>query len=327
MTNKQLNWGIVGPGKIAHKFVQDVQRLPQHRVMAVSSRSQQRSDDFAATYNIPHAYDNHLDVLRDVDVDIVYIASPHPMHARLSIDALNHKKHVLCEKPLGVNTAEVKSMISAARDNNVFLMEALWSRFNPTINELYNRIKNGDIGEVNYINADFSFAADITNSTSRLINMDLAGGALLDVGIYPIFLSYIIKGIPTSIYAASQMHETGADLQTSAIFQYENGMAMIMGGFASTTDSPATIVGTKGRIEIDPRWHESIGYTLSQGNTKEHFSLPTTGNGFMPEIEECYRAISQGKIESECWSHQNSLDLIGIMDDIREQVGLRYPCE
>jgi predicted dehydrogenase len=327
MKDNVLRWGIIGPGKISDKFVEDLSRMPQHAIVAVASRDGMKARHFAVRHQIPKSYDQHTALFNDQNIDIVYIGTPHHVHADLSIQAMKNGKHVLCEKPLAVNKQQVQEMILCSKENNVFLMEALWSRFNPSIVDILSRIKNGEIGDVNYIHADFSFAGNLDDHHSRLVNMDLAGGALLDVGIYPIFLCYAILGLPNSIQSSSRFHQTGADIQTAAIFTYDHALAHVMGGFASTTDSPAAICGTKGRIEIHSRWHDAGGYTVIKGEAKEVVELPTIGHGFMPEIDECYRMISQQKIESVSWSHQASLDLISVMDEIREQVGLRYPFE
>ena len=239
-------------------------------------------------------------------------------------------KHVLCEKPLAVNRHQVQSIIDASKKHNVFMMEAFWSRFNPTIQAAMDHVSNKDIGEVNYINADFTFFRDDPDD-SRMLSMELAGGSLLDMGVYPVFLAYLIFGKPQQVLATGRFHTTGFDLQMAAILKYENGIANIMSGFKSQSDMVAKIYGTNGRIFIHPIWHETKGYTLIQGNggdlKTQTFSLPTNGKGFTYEIEECRKCIIQNKIESDLWSHQNSLDLIEITDTIRRQMGLKYPFE
>jgi predicted dehydrogenase len=227
---------------------------------------------------------------------------------------------------LAVNRQQVLNLIAASESNEVFLMEAFWTRFNPTIEAVMAAIKNNAIGSVNFISADFSFfrAAD---PESRLLNVDLAGGSLLDVGVYPIFLSYLIMGYPEEIMATSIQHATGADLQTSAILKYKDGLANIMSGFQSASDMVAKIYGTHGKIFIDKMWHESQGYQIEVNDHITAYSLPTKGKGFTYEIEECRYCISKGLKESHKWSHQDSLNLISICDDIRKQIGLKYPFE
>lgn len=205
-------------------------------------------------------------------------------------------------------------------------MEAFWTRFNPSFREAFSKIKRGEIGEVKYINADFAFFVEKFGAIGdRKIDMKLGGGALLDIGVYPLFLCYIVLGIPTEILAKSNFHETGADLQTSMILQYDNAQAILHASFVSTSNIKATINGTKGRINLNTLWHEAQSYTLTVNNQEEEFLLPTKGIGFTYEIEECNQCIKENRIESVLWSHQNSLDLINMVDEVKKQIGLIYP--
>ena len=327
---KTLKWGIVGLGNIAHAFVKDLQLLKGHAVTACASRSESRAELFARYYDIPRSYGSYSELFQDAQVDIVYIATPHDSHAALSIAAMQQKKHVLCEKPLAVNAKQVRSIIKAARANEVFMMEAFWSRFNPSIQAALEHVKSGTIGAVNYLNADFTFFRE-DPADSRMLSMDLAGGSLLDMGVYPVFLAYMIFGKPKQVLATGRFHPTGVDLQTAALLKYENGIANIMSGFKSQSDMVAKIYGTNGRIFIHPVWHEAQGYTLIQGNdgqfNSQTISLPTKGKGFTYEIMECKKCIAENKMESTAWSHQHSQDLIEIVDEIRAQMGLKYPFE
>ena len=327
-TSKKLNWGIIGLGKIAHAFVKDLQLVEACSLVAVASRSQNKATEFAQQYQATKAYSSYTELFQDPEVDIVYIATPHNLHASLAIEAMNAGKHVLCEKPLAVNRVQVSNMIEAATQNQVFLMEAFWSRFNPSIREIIQRIDKGELGKIKQVSANFSFHLDAPIE-SRAYNMDLAGGALLDVGVYPIFLAYVTLGMPSEMYAISNFHETGADLQTTAILKYDQAVAHVMGGFETHSDMRAEICGTKASVFIEPRWHETRAYSLLNNETKktEHFPHPFQGKGFIFEIEECLKCIHAGKLASDLWSWQNSLDLIQICDDIRKQIGLRYPFE
>ena len=327
---KSINWGIIGLGNIAHQFAKDLLLVEGAKLAAVASRSQEKANAFAQTYQADSAYGDYDSILNDPNVDIIYIATPHNSHEELTIRALRAGKHVLCEKPLAVNQNQVKNMVKVAQEERRFLMEAFWSKFNPSIKECLSLVEKGKIGEVNYVNADFSFYRDDPDD-SRMLNMDLAGGSLLDMGVYPVFLAYSIFGNPKQILATGRFYKTGADIQTSAILKFENGIANIMSGFASQTDMVAKIYGTGGRIYIHPYWHETQGFTLIEGNGGEYktteISLPTKGKGFTYEIEECLVCIRNGQLESENWSHQHSIDLITITDEIRNQMGLHYPFE
>lgn len=325
-----MNWGIIGLGNIAHLFVQDLLLVKEASIGAVASRNQSKANRFAEKYKVAKAYGNYQALLKDPDIDIIYIATPHNSHEQLSIAALEAGKHVLCEKPLAVNQSQVQQMIAVAQEEGRFLMEAFWAKFNPSIKKVLALIDKGVIGAVNYVNADFTFYREDPDD-SRMLNMDLAGGSLLDMGVYPLFLAYSIFGNPEQILATGRFHQTGADIQTAAILKFKNGIANMMSGFVSQSDMVAKIYGTKGRIYLHPYWHETQGFTLIEGNdgntktTKMHY--PTKGKGFTYEIEECMQCIQQGKLESPNWTHQNSVDLIGITDEIRRQAGLTYPFE
>ncbi|MEM7105783.1 MAG: Gfo/Idh/MocA family oxidoreductase [Bacteroidota bacterium] len=321
-----LKWGIIGLGNIAHQFAKDLQLVEGSKIVSVASRNLSKAFEFGAEYGVVKCYGNYNEILDDPDVDIVYVATPHNSHVTLSVAAMNAGKHVLCEKPLAVNKHEVNTIISAARNNQVFMMEAFWSRFNPSIVKAMEVIRSGEIGEINYLNVDFTFFRN-DNDDSRMLNMDLAGGSLLDMGVYPVFLSYLIFGIPEDILATGRFHKTGVDIQTSAILKYPNGIANVFSGFASQSDMVAKIYGTKGAIFIQPIWHESQGIKIRTEGKMTLHSLPTKGKGFTYEIEECMRCIQNGQLESDQWSHQNSLDLITITDEIRDKIGLRYPFE
>jgi predicted dehydrogenase len=323
---KKIRWGIIGLGKIAHSFAHDLQLVEGNELSAVASRRLGKAELFAEKYQVKKAYGSYAEILKDDDIDIIYVATPHISHMEFSIAAMESGKHVLCEKPLAVNAQQVQKMILSSKENNVFLMEAFWSRFNPAIGEVFRLIKKGTIGEVNYVNADFSFYTNASYS-SRLMNIELAGGALLDIGIYPIFLAYSIFGMPEQVSATSRFHPTGVDVQTAALLKYKNGIANLMCGFKSSSDMVAKIYGTKGSIFIDSIWHMAQGFTVDINNEKKHYSFPTKGNGLIYEIEECNRCILANQLESPNWTHQNSLDIISITDEIRKQTGIKYPFE
>ena len=321
---------MVGLGNIAHQFIKDLMLIEEAEVIACASRSLSNAQSFARQYGVPTYYGDYQSLFEDEGVDIVYIATTHNTHAELGIAAMDAGKHVLCEKPLAVNAFQVSQMIQAANNNGVFMMEAFWTRFNPSIIKILDHIKAGAIGTVNYINADFTFYRDDSDD-SRMLNVDMAGGSLLDMGVYPVFLAYLIMGIPEHILATARLHTTGADLQTAAIFKYPIGIADLMSGFCSESDMSAKIYGTNGKIFIDPIWHETQGFRMVIGKNgkykEQHFSFPTIGKGFTYEIQECHKCIQKGQRESLLWSHQNSLELITLTDEIRRQSGIVYPFE
>lgn len=325
MNTEKIKWGIIGLGTIAHQFANDLMLVEEAELVAVASRSFDKAQEFAEKYDCKKAYDSYDAIINDPEIDILYIATPHNSHAVLTIKALQNNKHVLCEKPLALNYNDALQMIEASKKNNKFFMEAFWTRFNPSFREAFSKIKNGEIGEVKYINADFAFCANLEGIGNRNTDLKLGGGALLDIGVYPLFLCYIVLGIPNEIVAMSNFYKTGADVQTSMILQYENAQAILHASFVSTSNIKATINGTKGRINLNTLWHEAQSFTLNADNKEEEILLPTKGKGFTYEIEECHHCIKENRIESELWSHQNSLELINIVDQVRSQIGLEYP--
>ncbi|GAA4278085.1 Gfo/Idh/MocA family protein [Aquimarina mytili] len=323
--NKEIKWGIIGLGNIAHQFVKDLALIPNAELSAVASRTISKAESFANQYKAKKAYGSYDELIADPDIDIVYIATPHNLHAHLTIKSLEHNKHVLCEKPIALHSNEALKMVETSRATNKFFMEAFWTRFNPSVREALQKIKNGDIGEVNYINADFAFNVGIPQE--RMIDLKTGGGSLLDMGVYPLFLAYCILGKPEKILASANFYDSGADKQTSMILHYHNAQAVLHSSFVSPSDMIATISGTEGRILLNAIWHETQSYTLIKNNHRVDYQYPTIGKGFTYEIEECHQCIENKRIESSLWSHQNSLDLISIVDKVREQTGLEFPSE
>jgi predicted dehydrogenase len=275
----KVKWGIIGLGNIAHQFANDLLLIEEAQLDAVASRNLEKAEEFAKNYNCKKAYASYDAIMNDDEIDILYIATPHDSHAVLTIKALQNNKHVLCEKPIALNYNDALQMINASKATNNFFMEAFWTRFNPSFQETFSKIKNGEIGDVKYINADFAFQAEKLEG-NRMTDIKLGGGSLLDIGVYPLFLSYVLLGIPTEILAKSNFHETGADLQTSMILQYDNAQAILHSSFVSLSEMKATINGTKGRIDLNPLWFEAQSYTLIKNNQKTKFKLPTKGKGY-----------------------------------------------
>lgn len=324
---EKIRWGIVGPGHIAHSFAKDLQLVDDGELTGVASRNIARAKEFADEYGAEHSFGSYQELFESDVVDVLYIATPHTSHCELTIEALNNGKAVLCEKPMGIAADEVKKMIAAAKENRVFLMEALWSRFNPSIVKVKNVIAEGKIGDIAYLNANFGFYALDRDEDSRLLNPDLAGGSLLDIGIYPIFLAYLLLGKPDNIEAVSLFHKTGVEIQTAMIFEYPHAQATMTSGLRSKMQGQAEISGTKGSAFLHDRWHETQGYSLEIDGKREDFDLPTNGKGYTHEIEEVHECIKLGRLQSEKWSLQNSLDLINLLDEVRHITGTTFPFE
>jgi predicted dehydrogenase len=320
--NRKIKWGLIGLGNIAHQFVKDLLLVEDAELEAVASRDIVKAQDFANTYKAKQAFGSYQEIIECKDIDILYIATPHDSHCSLTLAGLNHGKHILCEKPIALNAAQTREMITAARSNGRFLMEAFWTRFNPSFRAAYQKIKAGELGQIKYVNADFAF--HVPKTQPRMKDLNLGGGSLLDMGVYPVFLSYMVLGMPEKIHASAHFYDTGADQQTSMILKYPEANALLHSSFVSPSNMIATISGTEGRINLKSIWHETQSYELIKNNHRVEYHSPTMGKGFSHEIIECHQCIRNDRIESELWSHQNSLELIQIMDDIRASIGLEY---
>jgi len=323
----KIKWGVVGPGKIARKFASDLKLVHEAELTAVGSRNLKRAQEFADEFDVPHVFGSYEELFQSPEVDVLYVATPHNFHKDLAIRAMENGKHVLCEKPLGISRAEVTEMLAASKQNNVFLMEAMWSRFNPTIQKVKQMVDDGELGKLAYLHADFAFYALDRGLDSRLLNPELASGSVLDIGIYPIFLSYLLLGMPDKILATSNFHPNGTELQTSMIFDYEQAQAVLYSGLTSRSSMIAEISCTDGELLLNSRWHEADGYKLVKEGEEQEFSMPLTGIGYYYEILEVNKCLKEEKIESSLWSHQNSLDLSELLDTVREKCRIKFPFE
>lgn len=323
-----INWGIIGCGRIAAKFADDLNKIEGAKLYAVASRSIDKAINFGKTYNAVKAFGSYQELVEDQTIDVVYIATPHPMHKAHTILTLENNKHVLCEKPFAMNTHEVKSMIAKSKGNDKFLMEAIWTMFFPYMFKLKELIADGVLGEVKMIEADFGFKADF-DPASRLFDKELGGGALLDIGIYPLSLCQMLLGKPDEISALSHLGQTGIDESTAINLKWIGGaMASLNCTILTDTKCVAKIFGTKAYIEIDSRWHESKSMHLKdRDGIIESYHFEDEYLGFAYEIKEVNNCILQKKLESEQVDHQFSLELMQTIDLIRESIGLRYPAD
>ena len=319
---KRIHWGIIGLGKIAHKFVSDLKLVDNIVLEAVASRSEEKARDFAEKYNAVSWYGSYEALFQNKNVDIVYIATPHTYHKENTLLALSHHTAVLCEKPFAINAVQARKMIAAAQKNKTYLMEAMWSRFIPVIQQVKAMIDNGEIGEISYIQADFAFRAPMT--IQRVHDMKLGGGSLLDIGIYPVFLSYLLLGMPDDIMAKAHFFESGADSQLSMILHYKNAQAVLHSSFLSHSKRLAKISGTLGEIIIEAPWNESDGFTLHKSGKTIAIEDKTRGRGYTYQIESSNDCLRNNELENQLWTHQNSLELMLLLDRIRGVIGLHY---
>lgn len=323
--DKICRWGIIGPGKIAAKFAAALQLVEGAVLHAVASRDVEKARQFAATWQAPLFYDSYEMLATNDEVDAVYIATPHTFHHAHALLCLQHGKAVLCEKPMSVNYASTLEMVNTARQHNVFLMEAMWSRFLPIIAKTLELVQDGEIGTLKYLRADFGFAAPF-NAASRLFDLRLGGGSLLDVGVYPLFLALLLLGKPDAVKAFAQLAPTGADETTSALLYYNNGaMANIVSSIGAQTPITAEITGTHGTIVLDRPWYKGSAIRVQKNDAvTASFSLPYGGNGFEFQVQEVQQCLRNGAIESPRMPLSFSLLLSSVMEDISKINNIWY---
>lgn len=324
--DKIYNWGIIGLGAIAEKFANDLKLLTNARLFAVASRNKQKAIAFAKKHNAVHAYGDYKDIIKNKDLDIIYIATPHSSHYENTVSCLINKIAVLCEKPLAINSSEVKKMITAARENNTFLMEAIWTRFLPSTAKLIELIEEKAIGKVQFIRADFGFKAP-KDPDNRFFNIMLGGGSLLDAGIYPLFMAHLVLGKPSGIKAMASIGSTGVDENCGITLQYNDGqIASLFSSIVAATGTEAEISGEKGRILLHNGFFSPTKVSLiKQDGSVTTFKPDYQGAGFTYETAEVMYCLDNGLIESKKMSHAFSLELMEVMDKIRQECGIYYP--
>ena len=326
MAQDKIRWGILSTGWIAHKFAAALRVSDRCEISAVGSRKMDNARKFAAEFKIPHAYGSYEELVSDPEVDVIYVATPHNLHLHDTLLALDHGKHVLCEKPFGVNAQEAMKMIARAKEKKLFLMEALWSRFLPNIIKTKELVDSGVIGEVKLLTAAFSIRSE-GGPEHRHFNIDLCGGTMLDTGIYNVFLSLFLLGEPDAFTAMAGLGAQGGDDSCSYTFKYKNDtLAVMYSSFLADPAVAAEIHGTKGKIYLEHLWFcpGPVKVTYHDGR-EERFDFNIRGNGYEYEAEEVARCIILGKTESPSMTWSDSLRLIGMLDKIRRQCGIVYP--
>lgn len=321
---KKINWGIIGLGKIANKFAEDLMLSSDAILYGVASRDPEKAEAFCKKFKANKYYGTYHQLAKDPEIDIVYIATPHTFHFENTMMCLKNNKAVLCEKPMGMNAKEVECMIAEAKSRNLFLMEGLWTRFIPATEKLIEMLHQKLIGEIQFVRADFGFKGDL-NLKSRVYAKSLGGGSLLDIGIYPIYLSLLTLGKPSDIRAVATMAETEVDNSCSMLFSYKNGAkANLESSLVENTPTEAFIFGSKGIIKLHKRFHHSKKITITQNGETETIEMKYTGNGYIHEIEEVNRCLINQETESSKLPHKTSLDLIALLDSVRNEIGLTY---
>ena len=325
---KTINWGIIGTGWIAEKFAEGLSVLPDAKLKAVASREMERARKFASQYRIDTAHGAYDRIAQDPDIDVIYVATPHPYHCENTLMCLENGKAVLCEKPFAMNEREVLQMISKAKEKKLFLMEAFWTRFLPTIRKTMEIIASGELGTVRYINSDFGVWR-LFDPANRAFNKDLGGGSLLDIGIYPVFLTLLLWGEPDEISAVSDIGTTVVDESLALVFKYNDGrIASLFSSFTVNSTVETHICGTKGRLKLNRWWHCPTSLELAKGEAElQKIDFPSVGNGYNYEAMEVMKCLRSGDVESRILSLDFSLRLMRLLDRIRKEIGLVYEAD
>ena len=323
MEKKIITWGIIGLGQIANKFATDLATIENAELVAVASRSQENANAFAKEYSVEKAYNSYEALAKDSNVDAVYIATPHSFHKQHSILCLKNKKAVLCEKPFAMNQQEVEEMIAVAKEQNVLLMEALWTYFLPHYQYVLDIFKSKKFGKLLNIEADFGFKPAY-NLESRLIKKEVGGGSLLDIGIYPIFVALSTLGKPKNIEANATFFETGADSECNMLFNYQNTKAILKSTLLEDTKTEAIFTFEDAIVKINTMFHQPSTVSIIQGESEEtiDFNYKTIGYNF--ETEHFNNLIRENKKESNIMNFEFSRSLIQTLDEVREIIGLEY---
>ncbi|MDX2285168.1 MAG: Gfo/Idh/MocA family oxidoreductase [Bacteroidia bacterium] len=329
MTAAPLRWGILATGKIARKFAQGLQTLPDAVLQAAGSRSLEAARAFAAEFQIPHAHGSYEALVADPTVDIVYVASPHVFHREHTLLALRHGKHVLCEKPFAMHAGEAEEMAAEARARGLFLMEAMWTRFLPAWVQARKWIAEGRIGSIRLLQADFSFLSAGFDPEDRKYSPALGGGALLDIGIYPVSLSYMLFGRePADTASLAHLGRTGVDEQSAYLFRYDQGeLAVLSCSFDTHGTKEAVVCGDKARIRVPLFWRARQAILETNDEILETFDGGYPATGLQYQAAEAMQCIREGRTESALMPLDETLRIMRRLDRLRGGWGLRYPGE
>lgn len=326
LTGGPVRFGVVGTGRIAAAFTRDLSLLDDAVVTAVGSRSQEAADRFGDEHGVGRRHASYAQLVTDPGVDVVYVATPHPGHRDAALLAIDAGKAVLVEKPFTMGAAEATELVDAARAKGVFVMEAMWTRFHPHMVRIREVLAAGTLGEVVTVTADHGqwFPEDAEH---RLFAPSLGGGALLDLGIYPLSFASMVLGAPDVVTARSTKAFTGVDAQTSVILDHVSGaQAVLTTTLLARSPTRAAIVGTEARLEIDSVWYQPSSFTVISRDDQvlERFDQPRVGHGLRHQAAEVVRCLRTGETESPVMPLDETLSIMRTMDEVRRQIGLTY---
>lgn len=325
---KRYNWAILGCGRIAAKFSSDLKLLPNANLYAAASRDLDRAQQFAVDHGFAIAYGSYEELVSDPNVDVVYIATPHSHHHEHAILCLKHKKAVLCEKAFAINLREASEIIECARENNTFLMEAFWTRFQPSFIKAMDILQSGKLGALKIVRSDFAFNAEY-NPEKRLYNVNLGGGSLLDIGIYPVFASLITLGKPTEIRTLAEFSPTGAEESILMSFKYPNGqMASLSSSFACHSSIETEFWCEKGIVKLNRRWFTPTTVSVWNAETMKEEIVEieeSDGSGYNLEASHVMKCLDEEKTESNMMPLSFTADMMEILDMVRKDAGIVFP--
>lgn len=327
-TGSSPRWGILGPGGIARAFTSDL-RTAGRDVVAVGSRRRENAEAFAADFDIARAHGSYEDLVGDPDVDIVYIATPHPMHAANALLALEAGKHVLVEKPFTLNAAEAAAVRDAAAERGLLAMEAMWSRYLPHMARIREIVASGVLGELRAVTADHTQRIS-SDPAHRLNALELGGGALLDLGIYPISFAWDVLGAPLSVVASARLGETGADTEVATIMAHESGaISTTLSASRAAGPNTASVIGTDARIDIARVWYTPTSFRVvaHDGTVLEDYVSQIDGRGMQYQALAAERFLAEGRTDSDVLPIDETVAIMATLDEVRSLVGVRYPGE
>jgi len=323
-----VRWGILGTGKIARAFANALKDAPGAVLAGVASRSQDKAAAFGAQFGAGAAYGSYEALVQAQDIDLVYVGTPHPQHAANALMALRAGKGVLCEKPFTMNLREAEQVVTLARSKRLFLMEAMWTRYLPAYQEVKRILASGEIGTPRAVVADFGFAASF-GPEHRVFNPELGGGALLDLGIYPLSVAAGLLGPVLEVRAQAEMGPTGVDVQTGFTLKHAGGgMSVCSCSFLARSPAELTVSGELGQVRMNTMFHRATSVTVKLADGVERtIETPYIGNGYAHEIIEAQRCWREGLLESPAMPLKETLALMGVMDEVRRQIGLTYEAD
>jgi dihydrodiol dehydrogenase / D-xylose 1-dehydrogenase (NADP) len=328
MSDKKVRWGIFGTGRMAGDFAQALGEVSDARILAVASRSQTRADQFGDRFDVPDRYSDYRQLADDPNVDVVYIATPHSHHRDHAILCLEANKAVLCEKPFTINAEQANEVISLAQEKDLFLMEAMWTRFVPSVLKLEELLSAEAIGDVQIMLAGGAYMPE-PDPSHYLFNRELGGGILLDAGVYLLSMASLVFGTPDKILATGAIGEFGVDEHDAMVLSHAKGqIANLYVSHRASSSPDMTLLGSKGKIYLHPPIFCPSGLTLSiGGEPDQYFDYSDSGNAYRFQAMEVNRCLNNGLIQSESMHLSETLSIMQTMDLIRQQIGLQYPME